>query len=196
MCVIIAKAKGVKLPTKKFLQMAASVNRDGCGFATSSGVYFRSLDFDEFYEKFKDSVTKEDAVVIHFRWATHGSVAEKNCHPFEAEANDKKFWFAHNGVLPIESRDDMTDSEICLRKEIVPVLNNEGGFTKFFYEFCTHVAGSSKFAFVDDGGLHLVGQWEKHEGLFLSNKRFMWSGYVGGVGISSYSSTRRYASMR
>lgn len=46
---------------------------------------------------------------MHFRFATHGSVRNRNCHPFR----DGDLFFAHNGVLPYPSVGDRTDSEFA-----------------------------------------------------------------------------------
>lgn len=174
MCVIIVKKKGVNVPSKELLMKAAAANSDGCGFATSSGKYFRSTDFDEFWHEFRKYVRKSDDVVIHFRWATHGSVKAENCHPFKGEVNGEEIFFAHNGVLPVESVNDMTDSEICFREQILPMLNATEGFTRKTSAVIRSIADGSRFAFVDANGLHLYGQYEKYQGLLLSNTRFLW----------------------
>lgn len=193
MCVIIVKQKGVSLPSRSLLRKAAIANPDGCGFATSSGKYFRTLNFTEFYNALTRLARVEDDVVIHFRWATHGSVKAANCHPFKGKGADgEPIYFAHNGILPIASKNDMTDSEIAFRELILPALKVEGGFTDNMHEFLEEEAGGSRFAFVDKSGLHLVGDFVKYHGLLLSNTRFLgmsyyvpsvYRGKLAGVGI-------------
>lgn len=192
MCVIIVKKKGVSLPSRSLLRQAAAVNHDGCGFATSSGTYFRTLNFTEFYNALTRLAKVEDDVVIHFRWATHGSVKATNCHPFRGNVNGEPVYFAHNGVLPIASENDKTDSEIEFRKYILPALNMEGGFTPAVMAFLNEEAEGSRFAFVDKSGLHLVGNFIKYHGLLLSNLNFLgmsyyrtsrYSGKLAGVGL-------------
>ena len=178
MCVIIVKPANVKLPNKHFLEMAAEANPDGFGYATSRGVYFRTLDFEEFYEHLRLHVRKCDDVIIHFRWATHGSVKPENCHPFKGEAAGKEVIFAHNGVLPIDSKNDMTDSEICFRERILPWLDSTNGrMTQDVKAAIRRECGSSRFAFLTDDGLTTFGYWEQYRGLLLSNTRFMWLGW-------------------
>lgn len=178
MCVIIVKKAGEQLPSKSFLKKAAIANRDGCGFATSSGVYFRSVFFEDFYRVFMEKARVEDDIVIHFRWATHGSVKTSNCHPFKGKGADgQPIFFAHNGVLPIASENDMTDSEIEFRKYILPVLRDEGGFTDLMKLYLEEEAEGSRFAFVNHDGLHLVGEFINYKGLLLSNTRFLGYSY-------------------
>ena len=173
MCVIIVKKKGIELPSKDFLRSAARENPDGCGFATSSGEYFRSVNFERFWSEFSKRAKVEDDIVIHFRWATHGSVKMRNCHPFKGEVDGKALFFAHNGVLPIESKNDMTDSEIYFRETALPYLTIEHGFTDLTDEVFEEDCMGSKFAFVSEEGLHLFGHWEQYKGLLLSNRRFL-----------------------
>lgn len=115
MCIIIVKPSGVELPSDNLLRVAAAANRDGCGFMTDGGVVYRALygDIDLFLAVLRGCAPKEAAVAIHFRMATHGSVAVKNCHPFTYRG---ELFMMHNGVLPIASEHDRTDSEIYLRR--------------------------------------------------------------------------------
>lgn len=115
MCIIIVKPSGVELPSDNLLRAAAAVNRDGCGFMTDDGVVYHALyrDLDLFLAVLRRCAPKEAAVAIRFRMATHGSVSLKNCHPFTYRG---ELFMMHNGVLPIESRHDLTDSEIYLRR--------------------------------------------------------------------------------
>lgn len=179
MCVIIVKKSGVELPSRRLLKMAATRNPDGCGFATSSGEYFRSTHFDDFYRVFEQKAKVSDDIVLHFRWATHGSVRTGNCHPFKGKGADgQPIFFAHNGVLPIASKNDMTDSEIEFREYILPVLRMEGGFTPTMEEYLEEEAEGSKFAFVNHEGLHLVGNFIPYKGLLLSNTYFLSLSYI------------------
>lgn len=115
MCIIIVKPSGVELPSDNLLRAAAALNRDGCGFMTDDGVVYHALyrDLDLFLSVLRRRAPKEAAAAVHFRMATHGSVSLKNCHPFNYQG---ELFMMHNGVLPIESRHDLTDSEIYLRR--------------------------------------------------------------------------------
>ncbi len=175
MCVIIVKKAGVKLPSREVLRAAFQANPDGCGFATSGGYVWRGLRFGDFLKKFKEHAKEDENVMIHFRWATHGSVKQANCHPFTAEEGDNKVVFMHNGVLNIPSVNDMTDSEICFRRKIMPALTEDKfEVTDKVKEVINGVIGSSKFAMLINGKMKLFGRWEKYGDLICSNTRFLW----------------------
>ena len=193
MCVIIIKEKGVKLPSKKFLQSTFNANSHGAGYATDKGKFFKTLSFDVFYQHFRNNVKKEDACIIHFRLATHGSINPNNCHPFKGKVEGiGDVFFAHNGILDIHSQDNKTDSELCFRNILIPVMTMFG-YGKSLDIAIEGVIGSSKFCMVDGSGVvHRWGDWTNHNGLWLSNTRFLgWSHMFGNYGKSSYS--RAYA---
>ena len=72
MCVIIFKPAGRALPSARTLFRCYATNRDGMGFATPTSVY-HSMRYEDFFEAVQ-KVPKADPCIIHFRWATHGSV--------------------------------------------------------------------------------------------------------------------------
>lgn len=188
MCVIIAKKKGVKVPSKKFLERAYRANPDGCGYATSSGVMFKSPSFKEFWDHFKEHARKEDSIIIHFRWATHGEVCEANCHPFAYTVADEVGYMAHNGVIHGVETDGNTDSEAYLRlaQDYVDeqILTDKERRKLFHKCFETAEVSGSKFAFVSNKGLHLSGAFiPYYGGLMLSNLRFLQGYWRGGVGL-------------
>ena len=173
MCVIIVKPAGVKLPSHSFLRAAAEVNHDGCGYVTSDEHYYRSLSFSTFWRDFSRHAREDEDIIIHFRWATHGSVRVSNCHPFAGEYDGHRVWFAHNGVLPIESVNNKTDSEIFFRDIALPWLRYHHGFAPRVSKWMNLAVQGSRFAFLDESGLHLYGDFVKHNGLLLSNTRFL-----------------------
>lgn len=108
MCVICVKPAGVPMPALAEIKAMAEANPHGFGFCTSTGKFYKSTDFAIFAERLAD-VRTDEACVMHFRFATHGSVRNRNCHPFR----DGDLFFAHNGVLPYPSVGDRTDSEFA-----------------------------------------------------------------------------------
>lgn len=169
MCIIIVKPAGVKLPTFNVLKTAAGANRDGCGFMTSDGLTYHALrrDFRKFYHELRRIATVDRSVAIHFRWATHGSVCLANCHPFNFR---NELLLMHNGVLPIESANDMTDSEIYLHKVAKNVLKN--GLTSRAAARAFRVSGS-RFVACDTRAHTMVqyGDFTEVNGIFFSNVR-------------------------
>lgn len=166
MCVIIVKKKGAKMPTKHFLKMAFRANHDGCGFVSDHDSY-KSLSFEDFYRRLKNVRTDENCI-IHFRWATHGSVRVENCHPFTQNG----IYFAHNGILDISPVGDMTDSETWFRYVFMRFYDDP----REAYDMASVEAQltGSKFAFLDGGEVRLYGNFTEYsKGLYLSNLRFL-----------------------
>ena len=165
MCVIIVKKKGVELPTEKELRLAFNHNQHGCGFVSSNGVYWRGMRFDIFM-KMLQKVRLEDACIIHFRLATHGSHKVANCHPFK----EGDLYFAHNGVLPVRTKNDMTDSETVFRNVLVPAARIFGFGTRDFDMVVNNNIYSSRFAFMKGGEIKIYGSWIREDtGLIWSN---------------------------
>jgi predicted glutamine amidotransferase len=83
MCVIIVKKQGTDLPARSILERAARYNPHGFGFCTKSRFY-KTLNFERFLSELETVRTDEDCV-IHFRFATTGSVKTANAHPFKRD---------------------------------------------------------------------------------------------------------------
>lgn len=166
MCVIIVKQKGVSLPSANELQAAWAHNPHGGGFVCSNGYYWRGMSFKEFYKEFKSHVTVKDACIIHFRFATHGSHKIENCHPFYKDG----VYFAHNGILDIQTSNDMTDSETAFRDILLPAIKYYGIHSDTFKTIVANMIGWSRFAFMIDGRITIFGNWiEDTKGLLWSN---------------------------
>ena len=165
MCVIIIKKRGVELPSERELRTAFNHNPHGCGFVSSSGFYWRGMDFDEFYYNLT-KVDLDENCIIHFRLATHGSHKPSNCHPFKSG----DIYFAHNGVLPVHTSKDMTDSETAFRNIFVPAAGLFGFGSPQFNDVIRRNIYSSKFAFMVNGDVKLYGRWiREDDGLIWSN---------------------------
>lgn len=169
MCVICIKPAGQALPPKSELQKMFNQNSDGCGFVSESR-HYKGLDFERFYDQLRRVPVSENCI-IHFRWATHGSVSRKNCHPFYDQTTDT--WFAHNGVLPIEPVGDRTDSEQAFRSILVPALHIYNIYSRGFKRAVETVIGSSRFAFLQHGQLKTFGTFYAHNGCYYSNLRHL-----------------------
>ncbi|MCC8037327.1 MAG: class II glutamine amidotransferase [Bacteroidales bacterium] len=171
MCVIIIKPAGVKLPSFKTLNACHAANPDGCGFCTPRGI-FKSLSYSAFKRALRD-VSDAEPCIIHFRYATHGSVSDRNCHPFASGG----LFFAHNGVLPITPRGDMTDSETCLIDEVRPLIDHLGFDNPATDIFLRDIAGFSRFAIMKGDQVKLIGDfYRRHDDpgdrCLYSNLRF------------------------
>lgn len=172
MCVLIFKPKGEKLPSKKIIKACCQANPHGFGFATMRGVLYKTLDRNDFIDKLYSVVGVEDDVMIHCRLATHGSICEANCHPFEIDG----VYFAHNGILNIEPIGDKTDSETAFVKYIYPAVKRYGLQSDETTYLVMSLIGSSKFCIFDTEKMtiRLFGAYEKMGGVYYSNTRFLY----------------------
>ena len=170
MCCILYIPAGVDTPTINLLESVYLFNRHGIGFADSDGNSFKTLNFRRFTKEIQKR-RKESACIVHFRLATHGSISEKNCHPFYDP--DTGVWFAHNGVLPIRSHDDKTDSEIFFRERFLPRLN-EYGDTPELWDCVERERGSSRFVFMRGDRVVTLGTWHNQRGVLFSNLNWLY----------------------
>lgn len=170
MCIIIAKASGANLPPRQILETCAMRNPHGCGFATADKV-FHTLNFELFYKRLQKETADGKAAIIHFRYATHGSIKTANCHPFRDK--DSGVSFAHNGILSIVPYKDMTDSETAFRGLYVPKIQRFGlDSDQLRYEVFSTI-GSSRFAFISpEGEIRLFGCFYEFDGCHYSNMNF------------------------
>lgn len=156
------------IPSENELFMAHRIHPHGCGFISSSGLHYRGLDYNKFLTLLQ-MVPIEDECIIHFRFATHGSVKKSNCHPFEKNG----VWFAHNGILDIAPIGDKTDSETAFLKYIYPMIHDYGINSYETFEVIDGIIGGSKFAIMVDGSVSIFGHFYEHEGRMYSNTRHL-----------------------
>ena len=167
MCCIIYKPKGVQMPSLDTLAKIKKLNHNGYGFV-STDHFHKGLDYRTFLRHLSEVGDDEDCI-IHFRLATHGSICRANCHPFV----ENGVYFAHNGVLPIQSVNDMTDSEIFFRGQVYPLVMKYGYESKVTESMMMAAAGSSKFAMMYKGKVKLYGDYTKLNGVYYSNLRWL-----------------------
>lgn len=120
MCVICAGV-GSARPDRSELVEACKSNPDGFswGAVVEVGdvrqlVSGRSMDSVEAIDSYFQlhELFEVLASFFHARISTHGSNRLENCHGFEVGGSGGQSIIAHNGILPIKSVDDKTDSEI------------------------------------------------------------------------------------
>lgn len=178
MCVICINPKGKGFPSKKNIQNCADANPDGFAIMwNEDGIVknYKTLKKDEFmkfYEKFvKEHDHKTTACVIHARIKTHGSLKLSNCHCWTALEN--QIGFAHNGILSIANRGDLTDSETYFRDIFLPVFEWSHHNWAVAEKTVDAIIGTSKFAFLTgDGEIHKYGHYIKHQGSLYSNSSY------------------------
>jgi hypothetical protein len=193
MCVIIVKKAGVKMPGKELLKDCWNVNPDGAGFMYRDGarVFITKgfMSFKTFYTAFKtfEKTMQGKEVIIHFRIATHGSVAPSHCHPFAIGNMDYhckelnqvvKQAFAHNGIIPGMDHAYLSDS--MLFNQVVlsaPAVSGNLHETAVQYLIERSIGHSKLAIFAPE--LILIGDFleDRKTGLLFSNKNHEKWGY-------------------
>ena len=158
------------MPPMAIIARCAALNPHGFGFATKDRIY-KTLSFEDFKREIK-TIRKDETAILHFRYATHGSIKASNCHPFRDDKTGVSF--AHNGILDITPIGDMTDSETAFRTRIVPTIEEYGFDSDEFIKANHDIIGGSRFAYIDkDGDYRLYGAFTHYKGCWYSNRNFM-----------------------
>lgn len=197
MCVIIAKNKDKRLPTKEELKNCFESNPDGAGFmyVDNNNVIIDKgyMDYKSFIKHFeklckKHNDFKNKSLVIHCRITTDGSTSQKNCHPFPICESIKEMQktksisnlgVAHNGIItdfrPDKNGADISDTILFIKNYLAPIK-------KSFFDFYKNQAfldgveliTSSKFAFLDSNeNLVTCGNFTDENGVLFSNNSFI-----------------------
>ena len=194
MCVIVAKKRGIELPSKKTLKDCFETNPDGAGLMyvnENKKIVIEKgfMTFEAFYKKLKELDKKYDlkkkALVMHFRITTQGGTSPENCHPFPITDDEKKLKatylecndvaFAHNGIISLYSmRDDkgMSDTMLLSKELLYPLFNYNKKFYKQEHnqELIEEIIGTDKIAFLDnEEKIITIGEFKEDEGVLYSN---------------------------
>lgn len=128
---------------------------------------------------------KDDLMLLHFRWATHGYVDSGNCHPFPLSSKphilrtlqgEFPTAIAHNGVFgSMPCHETLSDTQKFIAKILCNPLIVAGLDNPAVKELIRGYCGtSSKLAFLKAGKMSLIGEWDKDEktGLIYSNNDY------------------------
>ena len=190
MCLIIVKKSGINLPRQEWLDTAEKQNPDGIG------IMFKKADKNEVTIKkdfvnsttlgiwLKDNIAKEDTLIIHFRFATHGAKDVGNRHPFPV-SKDKillrspevicSMGLAHNGILSqhtghVKFSDTQKFVLGIMSDDAIKHNLNSVSVRKLISEYI----GSDKLAILtSEGCLYLWGEYVTDDGLLFSNTGYL-----------------------
>lgn len=115
MCLIIIKPNNINFPKEEILYKAFKANSDGAGLAYNNNEkvyitkgYMTYNHFIEYYRKIINNISKDSALLIHFRKASRGKVNLELTHPFPISNNMEvlkktfiktNYAVAHNGTI-------------------------------------------------------------------------------------------------
>ncbi len=170
MCLIIAKPFNARVDLEH-VEIASFTNADGIGISISNGKdiqIHKYMSFKAFKQAHEADLQNESLqCLIHLRYGTHGSKTLKNVHPFRTSHG---YAFAHNGVLDIKVKRDITDSETYMRRHFNGVSNPAD---PVFVESISKDIGSSKFVLMMPDKFvffnEQLGHWNKENGCWYSN---------------------------
>ena len=197
MCIIVAKNKGVELPTKKTLQQCFERNKDGAGimYVKDNKVIIEKglMTFQEFYQKLR-SIKKmfggnltNKAIVFHFRIGTHGENDKATTHPFPISNNfndlratyfETDIAMAHNGIINAYNYDSILSDTQTFIRDYVSVFKD---LKKNFYknnkvmEIISNEANisSNKLCFLDNKeNIYWYGNKVVDNGVIYSNETY------------------------
>ncbi len=155
------------MPSDAVLELARFYNPHGVGFCSPSASY-KGLSYPQFKKRVKQ-IDPDEPILMHFRYATHGSIKRSNCHPFFDKCTDT--FFMHNGTLRVTPYRDTTDSETFFRGVLVPNIIDYGFDSARVNEVIYNNIGASKFAMMHGDEVKLYGQWYERNGIYYSNTR-------------------------
>ncbi|MDY0291912.1 MAG: hypothetical protein RBR02_06220 [Desulfuromonadaceae bacterium] len=196
MCVIIAKAQGVVMPTKEEFEKAWKRNPDGAGYMYTHNkkVHIRKgfMTFDDFWNDFSEtraSIGDDLSYVFHFRITTHGGTTPENTHPFvfSNKLEDTKLLNAsvnigvtHNGV--ISSLEDLketnsSDTQLYIVNYLSKLIKSTSFYNdKHILELIELSIGNTAYyiknrlcILTNDGAITLIGDFKDKEGVKYSN---------------------------
>lgn len=127
MCLIIVAPEGADNLPETHLTQGMANNPDGWGYAfphngklvIRRGIYRETFwnDWDANRKRMADA-----PILFHARWATHGGMGVSNCHPFRLDQERHgQLCMAHNGILPIESDADRSDTRVLVEDVLNPL---------------------------------------------------------------------------
>ena len=192
MCVIMAKPKGIDMPSDDTIHNMWVRNPDGAGFmyAKDGQVHiekgFMKLDaLRAALKKTAKSVDlKNTAVVMHFRITTHGGTKPENCHPFPITDSigklkklkqDTRIGVAHNGIISsVTPRKGISDTMEYIATQLAPLSR---AVPKFYTDanlmLMIQNATASRLAFLTGGGkIYTIGQFITDGGRLYSNSSY------------------------
>ena len=215
MCIIVAKRKGLELPTKEILKNCFDYNRDGAGIMFNDGkqVFIEKgfMDFNSFYSRLME-IDKEVNLVnsdlaLHFRISTSGNVDQGNCHPYPISTETSQLrnlslvtdiGMAHNGVIRKhipETRSILNDTQTFIKNFVHNMYSSNKEFLTVGANIkALEEEAGSKLCFLDKDNMYIIGKFiEETNGILYSNDTYL--SYDYGWGYDDYSVDFEYFDM-
>lgn len=207
MCIIVAKRKGIELPTKEILKNCFNYNSDGAGIMFNDGnqVFIEKgfMDFNSFYSRL-EALDEEFNLVnsdlaLHFRISTSGNVDQGNCHPYPISTETSQLrnlslvtdiGMAHNGVIRKhipETRSILNDTQTFIKNFVYNMYSSNKEFLTVDANIkALEEEAGSKLCFITKDNMYIIGKFiEETNGILYSNDTYL--SYDYGWGYEDYS---------
>jgi predicted glutamine amidotransferase len=156
MCIIISLPVGSSVKNS-VLSHAWKSNPDGAGYMFVENIdtspvvkvvkgFFKYNSFLSSFEQHRIENPNSN-FVIHFRYATHGSIKKNNCHPFWVVENE--LCMTHNGTINVPREGDITDSQVVANLIGTLYKDNITIEVPAIQTLLTAFVGTSKLVFLD-----------------------------------------------
>lgn len=175
MCLALVKPAG-KTIKKTEMHRAYTANKDGCGLAVRIRGEIRIAkglwSFDECWKMVANLMPYD--LLLHFRWASAGSVIAENCHPFSVVGGGA---LIHNGHLHGYGLPHKSDTACWVDEVLNPLLTQYPGAldSDIMRQLLGDSIGTSKMAIMTPDATVILnedsGFWRK--GVWYSNDCFL-----------------------
>ncbi len=191
MCIIVSKAKKIKMPDGKTLLRCFESNPDGAGvmWAENGAVNIRKglmtyTEFDRFISKLGNRLDLTDtALVMHFRITTHGNTNRETCHPYPISRRIphlKRTSFttdigvAHNGIIPIKCHKTLSDTQTYIMQNLSYIKKVKPDFykDKSIMEKIEKDIHSKMCFLTKDEEIYTIGKFIEEDGVLYSNSSY------------------------
>jgi predicted glutamine amidotransferase len=191
MCIIVAKARKVKMPDGKTLLRCFEHNSDGAGimWAENGAVHIRKgfmnyTEFDSFICKLGNRLDLTNtALVMHFRITTHANTSPQNCHPFPITRKISHLkrtelttdtGVAHNGIIPIKCIPKLSDTQTYIAKRLAAIKNIQPDFytNDYIMQKIENDIQSKMCFLTTDEQIYTIGKFIEEDGVLYSNSSY------------------------
>ena len=189
MCVICIKDRGIQLPSEEKIRKMFTANHDGSGYMLWKNTWdyvkiskgymtvedlLRALD--------DEKITKDDVIILHFRWGTQGGTHPELTHPYPICTDYKKMMaldvktnmgICHNGIIRRTSYANSiyNDTMIFIHNYMCNFVKKPQDLLNKKTQNTIEYLSCSKWASLDkDGNIVKIGKFEYDKtGLCYSN---------------------------
>lgn len=178
MCVIIIKPKGIIL-NQRDLARIKQQNNDGIGIAWQQDKEVHVRKGLTLPQLSKYNIARNE-LLVHFRFATHGSKHSSMAHPFPVVSSrdalqlisykTNREVLAHNGIIRAYGDNELSDTADFILSTLAHIPSRQARIA-----LLDSLANrqSNRFALMSPKHIELFGDFQEHEGVMYSNLHWL-----------------------